>query len=96
VAPGAAREYVRVALALVTLPLLDGAFAAGRLSYSKIRALTRVADRIDEQTLLEQGLVHTASQLERTSGVTARPRDRALTSSDVVAPAGSSMTTACW
>ena len=65
VAPGAAREYVRVALALVTLPLLDGAFAAGRLSYSKIRALTRVADRIDEQTLLEQGLVHTASQLER-------------------------------
>jgi hypothetical protein len=65
VAVGAAREYVRVATALVGLPLLDAAFAAGRLSYSKVRALTRVADRIDEQTLLDQGLVHTASQLER-------------------------------
>ena len=62
---GAAREYVRVATALVGLPLVDAAFAAGRLSYSKVRALTRVADRIDEQTLLDQGLVHTASQLER-------------------------------
>ena len=65
VAVGAAREYVRVATALVGLPLLDAAFAAGRLSYSKVRALTRVADRIEEQTLLDQGLVHTASQLER-------------------------------
>jgi len=62
---GAAREYVRVATALVGLPLVDAAFAAGRLSYSKVRALTRVADRIDEKTLLDQGLVHTASQLER-------------------------------
>jgi hypothetical protein len=65
VAVGAAREYVRVATALVRLPLLDAAFASGRLSYSKVRALTRVADRVDEQTLLDQGLVHTASQLER-------------------------------
>lgn len=65
VAPGAAREYVRVASALVDLPLLDAAFAAGRLSYSKVRAVTRVADRVAEQTLLDQALVHTASQLER-------------------------------
>lgn len=65
VAPGAAREYVRVASALTSLPLLDQAFAAGRLSYSKIRAVTRVADRVEEPTLLEQALVHTASQLER-------------------------------
>ena len=65
VAPGAAREYVRVAAALATLPLLDDAFGAGRLSYSKMRALTRAAGRVDERTLLEQGLVHTASQLER-------------------------------
>ena len=65
VAVGAAREYVRVAAALVSLPLLDAAFGSGRLSYSKVRALTRVADRVDEQTLLDQGLVHTASQLER-------------------------------
>ena len=46
VAPGAAREYVRVASALTALPLLDEAFAAGRLSYSKVRAVTRVTDRV--------------------------------------------------
>ena len=65
VAPVAAREYVRVANGLVGLPLLDAAFREGRLSYSKVRALTRVAGRVSEQVLLEQGLVHTASQLER-------------------------------
>jgi hypothetical protein len=65
VAPGAAREYVRVSAALTTLPLLDEAFAQGRLSYSKVRAVTRVADRVDERTLLEQAQLHTAAQLER-------------------------------
>jgi hypothetical protein len=65
VTPGAAREYVRVALALTGLPVLDAAFGLGQLSYSKLRAVTRVADRVDEQTLLEQALVHTAAQLER-------------------------------
>jgi Domain of unknown function (DUF222)/HNH endonuclease len=65
VGPGAAREYVRVATALTGLPLLGEAFAQGKLSYSKVRAVTRVADRVDEPTLLEQGLVHTAAQLER-------------------------------
>ena len=37
---GTAREHVRVARALGTLPLVDAALAAGRLSYSKVRALT--------------------------------------------------------
>jgi hypothetical protein len=41
--PGAARERVRVARALGTLPLLARALARGELSYAKIRALTRVA-----------------------------------------------------
>src|SRR5919198_1004459 len=40
---GAARERVRVARALGTLPLLADALARGELSYSKVRALTRVA-----------------------------------------------------
>src|SRR5207249_6013505 len=40
---GAARERVRVARALETLPLLAGALARGELSYAKVRALTRVA-----------------------------------------------------
>ena len=38
--PGAAREHVRVASALNTLPGLAEAFARGQLSYSKVRALT--------------------------------------------------------
>jgi hypothetical protein len=40
---GAARERVRVARALGTLPLLARALARGELSYAKVRALTRVA-----------------------------------------------------
>jgi hypothetical protein len=55
----------RLASALTGLPVLDAAFGSGQLSYSKVRAVTRVADRVDEQTLLEQTLVHTAAQLER-------------------------------
>src|SRR3989442_1033352 len=42
IAPGAAREHVRVARRLADLPLVRAAFARGELSYSKVRALTRV------------------------------------------------------
>ena len=42
-APGAAREHVRVARALGTLPALAEALARGELSYAKVRALTRIA-----------------------------------------------------
>src|SRR5512139_2216983 len=41
--PGTAREHVRVANALGTLPAIDGALSRGELSYCKVRALTRVA-----------------------------------------------------
>src|SRR6266852_4851206 len=41
--PGTARERVRVARALGTLPLLREALAHGEVSYAKVRALTRVA-----------------------------------------------------
>src|SRR5258707_7396960 len=40
---GAARERVRVARSLPSLPRLAEAFARGELSYAKGRALTRVA-----------------------------------------------------
>jgi hypothetical protein len=40
---GTAREHVRVARALQTLPVITAEFAAARLSYSKVRALTRIA-----------------------------------------------------
>jgi len=60
----AAREKVRVAHALKTLPLIGRAFAEGKLSYSKLRALTRVADRDNEDELLAFALRTTAAQVE--------------------------------
>ena len=62
---GAAREHLRVAHALAELPQIDSAFAAGRVSYSKVRALTRVATPANDAALLEMALSSTASQLER-------------------------------
>src|SRR5438552_16722623 len=54
-APGAAREHVRVARALGTLPRLAQALARAELSYSKVRALTRVATLETEERLLGVG-----------------------------------------
>src|ERR687891_1182622 len=53
IAPRAAREHVRVARRLRELPLIRESFAAGRLSYSKVRALTRLANIEREQDLLD-------------------------------------------
>ncbi|WP_233517427.1 HNH endonuclease signature motif containing protein [Geodermatophilus marinus] len=63
--PGAAREQVRVARALRGLPRIQVAFGAGRLSYAKVRALTRIATPDCEAELLEFALAATASQTER-------------------------------
>src|SRR5437899_1526038 len=62
---GAARERVRVARALGTLPLLSQALAKGKLSYAKVRALTRVATPETEARLLAVGRAGTADQVER-------------------------------
>jgi len=62
---GAARERVRVARALGTLPLLAGALARGELSYAKVRALTRVATPETEARLLGVGRAGTAAHVER-------------------------------
>src|SRR3989441_6111245 len=64
-APGAAREHVRVARALGTLPLLGQALARGELSYAKLRALTRVATPETEERLLAVGRAGTAEHVER-------------------------------
>jgi len=64
-APGAAREHVRVARALGTLPLLAQALARGELSYAKVRALTRVATPETEERLLAVGRAGTAEHVER-------------------------------
>ncbi len=60
-----AREYVRVAEALEELPLIRAAFRRGELTFTKVRALTRVATGASEEGLLELAGALTASQLER-------------------------------
>ena len=62
---GAARERVRVARALGSLPLLAHALAHGELSYAKVRALTRVATPETEEQLLAVGRAGTADHVER-------------------------------
>src|SRR6185503_13612473 len=62
---GAARERVRVARCLGTLPLLADALARGELSYAKVRALTRVATPESEARLLAVGRAGTAAHVER-------------------------------
>src|SRR5437016_779705 len=64
-APGAAREHVRVARALGTLPRLSHALARGELSYAKVRELTRVATPETEERLLAVGRAGTAEHVER-------------------------------
>src|SRR3954463_6340016 len=63
--PGTAREKVRVARALGALPAIDEAFAAGRVSYAQVRAMTRVATTDNEARVLAVALEATGAQLER-------------------------------
>ena len=60
---GTAREKVRVARALGELSAIDEAFGLAVLSYSKVRALTRVATPENEEALLQMALYGTAAQL---------------------------------
>jgi len=62
---GAARERVRVARALETLPRLAASLARGELSYAKARALTRVATPETEERLLKVGRGEPAANVER-------------------------------
>ena len=58
-----AREKVRVARALGDLPLISESFSVGELSYSKVRSLTRVANKENEADLVAFAEQHTASQV---------------------------------
>ena len=65
-----AREHVRVARALRTMPIVRAAFMAGALSYSKVRAVTRIATPATEADLVHVAGQTTAGQLTRlTRGV---------------------------
>jgi hypothetical protein len=61
---GAAREKVRVARALGELPVIGEAMRRGELSYSKVRALTRVATAENEAELLNFAQAGTAGHVE--------------------------------
>ena len=62
--PCAARERIRIGRALARLPRIDAAFRDGVLSYSKVRAITRVATRGNEAVLLDIAGGSSAAQLE--------------------------------
>ena len=62
---GSAREHVRVAKALGGLPLIDEALRIGEMSYSKVRAMTRVATSENERLLLADARLVTGEQLAK-------------------------------
>ena len=59
-----AREHVRVANRLAELPETDRALQKGEVSYSKVRAMTRIATPENESYVLELARLMTAQQLE--------------------------------
>ena len=61
----AATERLRVAHALPGFPVIAARFAAGRLSWSKVRELTRVATEANEHRWADIAEFMTASQLAR-------------------------------
>ena len=71
-----AREKVRVARALRELPLIDAAFEQGEISYSKVRAMTRVATPENEKQLLNIARHGTAAHMERLVRVYRRCREQ--------------------
>ena len=88
----AAREKVRVAHALADLPKISMAFEKGQLSYSKVRAMTRIADSTNEDYLLmiaHHGTAHhveklvakfrTAQRLQDAEAANEQYRDREVT-----------------
>lgn len=72
---GAARERVRVARALEALPKISEAMQAGRLSYSKVRAITRVASEATEETFLQVAIYGTAQHVEKLVRVFRRAKE---------------------
>src|SRR5688572_6242127 len=61
----AAREKVRVARALERLPEIADLFANGEISYSKVRAMTRVATATNESVLAHVARHGTAAHVEK-------------------------------
>lgn len=64
-APGTAREWVRVARRLEELPAIHAAFGSGQMSWSQVRAVTRVATVHDGIDWVDLARHSSARQLER-------------------------------
>ena len=62
---GTARENVRVAHALESLPLTSAEMKLGKISYTKVRTMTRVATLETEEVLLEYARTGSAAKLEQ-------------------------------
>jgi len=60
-----ARERVRVANKLAEFPTIDDALRRGEVSYSKVRAMVRVATPANEVLLLDHARLMPASHLEK-------------------------------
>lgn len=63
-----AQDHVRTARALLDLPAMHDEFAAGRLSYSKVRALSRDATPERERELVNFAKSASAAQVEQLCG----------------------------
>ena len=62
----AASEHVRAAVVLRGLPAVHAALAEGRITWSKVREITRVATPESEVSWLDLALAGTAAHVERT------------------------------
>lgn len=78
-----ARQYVHVAHALQEYPLLNAEFAAGRLSYSRVRAVIRCVSPGTEEAMVSMAKHATASQMERFAAGVDRVRRRANPGDDL-------------
>jgi len=61
---GTAREHIRVGRALLEFPLIQAACAAGTLTFSKVRAISRIATPALEEELVTLALGTTAAQID--------------------------------
>ena len=84
---GTAHERVRVAHRLEELPEVAAAFGDGRLSYSKVRAITRVAASDDGVDWVMLGRSSSAAQLEKIVRGVVRARRHAEAAADPEAAA---------
>jgi hypothetical protein len=60
-----AREYVRVMTALREMPKVNKSLAAGEVSFSKVREVTRIGERIGDEEALRLATLATGSQISR-------------------------------